>query len=584
MFNSSDKELNPGLARLMRRKGVSVDRLPTPERWEDFLLAVDLCLDGYEKNRELLDASAKISSSKLRKLYEQLKNESSLRLAESERHQQELENDVQQRTADLREAQCELQKINQRLEYDATHDSLTGVHNRMYFIRELNRRFEICRESSWSERIAVCYVDFDKFKRINDTLGHDVGDQLLIAFAERMQAVLSEGDCLARLGGDEFTLLANLSETVDENELATRIAAEFEAPFLCGGMEVAFRASVGVVVASEQHESAEEMMRDADFAMYRAKSKQRLFVLFDQQMRDDARKTLELERELKLAIAERQFVVNFEPIVNTRNGRIYSTEGLARWKHPQKGIIAPDQFLPIAQESGSVVSIDRIILEKACCTFRRWLDEAVVPSDHKININLSNGQLERVDSIPFFLETIEKFGIDSSQVVLEILESHLLDDTGQAAQNIHGLSKLGFEIFVDDFGTGYSSLSYLAKYPIDGIKIDRMFVRDSEEKPEHRELIRSIIAMANALNVKVVVEGVETLEQLKLATDLGCHLVQGFVFTTPMQERRAAAFLRNDSHLDVIQELECLQAIDHVPLADVLTLDAATEANATSLQ
>lgn len=175
----------------------------------------------------------------------------------------------------------------------------------------------------------------------------------------------------------------------------------------------------------------------------------------------------------------------------------------------------PYKFIPIAEESGSIVGVDRIILEKTCETFRRWLDDDVVSHDHKINLNLSCAQLERFDSIPFLLNVTKKFGIDSSQVVLEILETHLLEDTAQASKNIHKLSKLGFEIFVDDFGTGYSSLSYLAKYPIDGIKIDRIFVRDSERKPENRELIRSIVAMAEALNVKVVVEGVETIEQLK---------------------------------------------------------------------
>jgi len=570
MSDSIDQNLNPSLARIMRRKGVAVDEAPTLDRWEDFLLAVNLCLESYEKNRELLDASAKISSTKLRRLYEQLKSESSLRLAESKRHQQELENDVQQRTADLRDAQFALEQTNERLEYDATHDSLTGVYNRMYFIRELNRRFETCRASSWSEQIAVYYVDFDKFKRINDTLGHEVGDQLLVAFVERIQAVLRRGDCLARLGGDEFILLASLADDVDENQLADRITAGFEAPFQCGGMEVAFRASVGVVVANEQHQSAEEIMRDADIAMYRAKKKQRPFVLFDQEMRNDVQEARALERELKVAIAQRHFVVNYEPIVDIRNRRVYSTESLARWEHPEKGIISPGVFLPIAQESASVVGIDRIIFEKTCETFRRWLDDKVVSSDHKINVNLSNGQLERFDSIPFLVKTIEKFGIKSSQVVLEILESHLLDDTGQATRNIHGLSELGFQIFVDDFGTGYSSLSYLAKYPIDGIKIDRMFVRDSEEKPENRELIRSIVAMANALSVKVVVEGVETVDQLKMVSDLGCHLVQGFVFTTPMRKPRAAGFLSNDGHLDVIQELECLEAIGHVSHAEVL--------------
>ena len=570
MSSFPDQKLNTSLARIMRRKGVTIEESPSLDRWEDFLLAIDSCLESYETNRDLFDASAKISSSKLRRLYDQLKIESSLRLAESERHKRELEGDVAKRTEDLRDAQCELTEINKRLKYDATHDSLTGVFNRSYFIRELAERFTDCRESSWEERLAVFYVDFDKFKRINDTLGHEVGDQLLIAFAERMQAVLNPGDCLARLGGDEFTVLANLPGNVTVERVAARMEAEFEAPFQCGGMQVAFQASVGAVVANQQYKSADEMMRDADIAMYRAKNEGLPFVLFDQQLFNDVQETLVLEGDLKVAISERQFVVNFEPIIDIRTNRVCSTESLARWDHPRRGILSPAKFISIAEESGSIASIDRIILEKTCQTFRGWLDAGVVDDEYKINVNFSSGQLERIDSIPFLLRTISKYRLKSSQITLEILESHLLEDTGQANQNIHELSELGFEIFIDDFGTGYSSLSYLAKYPIDGIKIDRMFVRDSEKKPENRELIRSIVAMAAALKVRVVIEGVETIEQLKLVSDLGCHLIQGFIFTQPMRKDRATSFLSNDGHADVLEELACLDATDFAQRAELL--------------
>ena len=562
MTDLFNQKLNVGLARIMRRKGVTADKQPSPDCWEDFLLAIDSCLESYEKNRKLLDASAKISSSKLRLLYEQLKIESSLRLAESERHQHELEGDVRKRTTDLLEAQRELEQINKRLRYDATHDSLTGVFNRSYFIGELNRRFEICRDSAWKNRIAVFYVDLDKFKRINDTLGHEVGDQLLIAFAKRMRNVLNPGDCLARLGGDEFTILSTLTDLADEKKLAGKIVAEFEVPFQCGGMEVAIRASVGCVVANANHAVAQEMMRDADIAMYRAKKKRAPFISFDQQMFDDVQESLALERELKIAISERQFIVNYQPVVDLRNNRICSTESLARWDHPERGTISPYKFINIAEESGCIASIDRIIFEETCRTLRDWLNNSIVSANHKVNVNFSSGQLERFDSIPFLLTTMETFGLKSSQIIIEILESHLLEDTGQASQNIRDLSDLGFEIYIDDFGTGYSSLSYLAKYPINGIKIDRMFVRDAEDKPENQELIRSIVAMAAALNVKVVIEGVETIEQLKLVNDLGCHVVQGYVFSKPMNEQISTRYLNTDGHLEITQELDCLNAID----------------------
>ena len=566
MPDFSNQKLNTGLARIMRRKGVTTDLPPATDVWTDFLLAVNSCLESYEKNRDLLDASAKISSGRLRRLYEQLKIESSLRLADSERHQLELESDVQKRTADLWDAQRELEEINKRLRHDATHDSLTGVFNRSYFIKELNRRFEICRSSSWKNHIAVFYVDLDKFKRINDALGHEVGDQLLIAFAERMRGVLNPGDCLARLGGDEFTILSTLIELTDEKKLADRIVAEFETPFQCGGMEVAIQASVGSVVANENHAVAQEMMRDADIAMYRAKKKSSPFISFDQQMFDDVQESLTLERELKIAISERQFIVNYQPIVDIRNNQICSTESLARWDHPERGTLSPFKFINIAEESGCIASIDRIIFEETCRTLRDWFDNSIVPADHKVNVNFSSGQLERFDSIPFLLKTMEKYNLESSQIIIEILESHLLEDTGQASQNINDLSNLGFEIYIDDFGTGYSSLSYLAKYPIDGLKIDRIFVRDAEEKPENQELIRSIVAMAAALNVKVVIEGVETIEQLKLVNDLGCHIVQGYVFSMPMDEQVTTGYLNFNSHLEITQELDCLKSIDCIDM------------------
>ena len=560
-MSDSKQKSKSDLARIMRRKGVGTDEAPSLERWQDFLSAVESRLGEYEKNRELLDKSVKTSSGQLKQLYEQLKTESNLRLVESKRHQEELENDVRQRTADLHRAQLDLERINERLAYEATHDNLTGVFNRTYFIRVADQRFKSCIENFWNERFAIYYIDFDKFKQINDTLGHEAGDQLLIAFAERMQSVLSEGDCLARLGGDEFTLMTELKGGHDGTELAQKIKRMFEEPFKCRDLEISIQASIGIAVGGRNYKSAEGLMRDADIAMYQAKETGKTFVLFDQQMREKLLESLELERDLKVAVAERQFVVNFEPIVDLKNQTVCSMESLARWKHPHKGTVTPSKFIPIAKECGLVVDIDRIIFEKTCEAFRRWQDETIVSASHKFSVNLASGQLERFDLIPFLLRTIVDKGIESSQVVLEIQESQLLDDSGQASQNIHDLSQLGFEILVDDFGTGYSSLSYLSKYPIDGIKVDRIFVRDAQSKPENRVLIRSIVAMAGALDMKVIIEGVETIEQLKLVNELGCNFVQGFVFTTPMREKQAMKFLKDDGHINVLEELEYLNGL-----------------------
>ncbi len=527
----------------MRRKGVSPDQVPVPARWKDFLLAIDQCLDDYETNRTLLDRSAKTAASQLRELYDQLEAESTLRVAEIERHKKELESDVQSRTADLRNAQRELEQINIRLEHDATHDSLTGVHNRAYFLRELKIRYTQSEAVHWSDHLTLFFVDFDNFKRINDSLGHGVGDQVLVAFATRLRGVFPDGDCVARLGGDEFTVLKNLSDGTDEREIAARISNSLEEPFKIRGMDISIQASVGVATAKGYHRTAEGLMRDADIAMYRAKNTTAQFVVFDHALFNDVQESLTLERELKQALTEQQFSPSFQPIVDLETNLVCATETLVRWNHPERGTVQPIKFVQIAEETGSIVGIDRSMVEQTCSQFRSWLDRGIVAPQHKVNLNVSGSQLERADSIAFLLNTLGAYNIEPSQVVLEVLESHLLDDSWRASSNVFELSDLGFGIYIDDFGTGYSSLSYLAKYPIDGIKIDRVFVRDVETKPENRELIRSIVAMADALGVRVVVEGVETTEQLTLVHRLGCRFVQGFVYSKPLRAPSAERYL-----------------------------------------
>lgn len=556
MPSNHQRPLNTTLARTMRRKGVGLDEVPSIERWTEFVLAIDATLDGYETNRELLDASAKIASSQLRDLYERLKAESSLRLAESDRHKRELEDDVRSRTADLWEARRRLEVINARLQFDATHDSLTGMYNRSFFLSEIQERFARCVEDGWSSRFAVFYADFNNFKRINDSLGHGTGDQLLVAVADRLQGILADGDCLARLGGDEFTIVCAVPKEGDELAFGARVAEQFEAPFDINGMEVELRASVGAVVAHPEHQTVDEIMRDADIAMYRAKGDRLPFVLFDHHLMADIQETLTMERELRVAIAERQFVVHFEPVVDINDNRVCSTESLVRWIHPTHGALHPERFMPTAQESGAIAGIDRLVFDQTCQALRNWIDHGTVTDEHKVNVNVSSAQLGRPDFIPFLVRTLSSYGLTTSHVVIEILETHLLEDVGQAADAVHKLAELGFEVFIDDFGTGYSSLSYLAKYPIHGLKIDRMFVREAEATAHNRELIRSIVAMAEALNVMVIVEGVETLEQLRLVWDLGCRHVQGFVFTESMDASSAEQFLRNGKHRGAVKAID----------------------------
>lgn len=539
---SNSNRLNRMLQRLMRRQGVAVDKIPDFAGWTNFVLAVDQTIKEFSANRELLEQSVQSTSFKLKQAYEDLKTESSLRLAQADLHQQELEDLVQARTSELQTAQHHLEQINQRLAYDATHDDLTGLANRNQLMRELNRSVA---KLSTDEGLGLCFffVDFDRFKQINDRFGHLIGDKVLIQVANRLSTLVGDATCLARLGGDEFVLLMGQLQESEAVKLAQSITAAFTQPIRIRDTEIPMSASVGIVLADAAYPSADDIVRDADIAMYRAKATGNCYQLFDEEMRTEHLERIELERELEIAVREQQFCINFEPIVDTTGSKVFSMESLVRWIHPAKGMISPGRFIPLAEELGLVIEIDRIVFEQTCQQFRQWRGNGITSPDQKFNVNLSCGQLERSDLIPFLLSTLDVSDISPHDIVLEITESYLLADSGQVMKNLNEMNKLGFRIFVDDFGTGYSSLSYLAKYPIHGLKIDQSFVRDLAESSESKELIRSIIAMADALNLQVVTEGVETLAQLQIMTELGCRYIQGFFFTRPMTAMQAETFL-----------------------------------------
>lgn len=401
--------------------------------------------------------------------------------------------------------------------------------------------------------VGLCFffIDFDRFKQINDRFGHLMGDKVLIQVANRLSTLAGDATCLARLGGDEFVLLTGQLTVAEAYKLAQRITAAFAQPLRIRETEISMSASVGIVLGDASYQSADDVVRDADIAMYRAKATGNCYQFFDERMRTEYLEGLELERELETAVREKQFRVNFEPIVDIHQSDIYSIESLVRWIHPDKGIISPGRFISLAEELGLVIDIDRIVFEQTCKQFRQWRASGITRPQQKFNVNLSCGQLERSDIIPFLLSTIDVSGISPHDVVLEITESYLLADSVLVMKNLNEMNELGFSIFVDDFGTGYSSLSYLAKYPIHGIKIDRSFVRDLTESPESKELIRSMIAMADALNLQVVTEGVETLEQLQIMTELGCRYIQGFLFTRPMDAMQAETFLVDQPYREV---------------------------------
>ncbi|MGD1905872.1 MAG: putative bifunctional diguanylate cyclase/phosphodiesterase [Leptolyngbyaceae cyanobacterium] len=550
--DDSSRELNRMLKRLMRRQGVAMGDVPNLANWHDFVIAIDQTLKECSANRKLLEQSVQSTSLKLKQTYNDLKTESRLRLIQADLHQRELKTLVQERTTELQNAQLHLEQVNQRLEYDATHDDLTGLANRNQLMQELNRYIaELGTEADIG--LWFFFIDFDRFKQINDRFGHLIGDTVLIQVAHRLSALVGDAICLARLGGDEFVLLIDQLQEAEAVHLAQSITDAFAQPMRIHDTEILISASVGIVLADASYQSAEEVVRDADIAMYRAKATGNCYQRFDEAMRTEHLERIELERELEIAIREKQFCINFEPIIDTTEPGICSFESLVRWIHPEKGVISPGRFIPLAEELGLVVEIDRIVFEQTCAQFNQWRRNGMAGPDQKCNVNLSCSQLEKADIVPFLLSTIDGSNIRPQDVVLEITESYLLADSGPVIKNLNEINELGFSIFVDDFGTGYSSLSYLAKYPIHGIKIDRSFVRDLAERPQSRELIRSIIAMAEALNLKVVTEGVETVAQLQAIMGLGCRYIQGFLFTRPMNAIQVDAFLVDKPYKDLLK-------------------------------
>jgi diguanylate cyclase (GGDEF)-like protein/PAS domain S-box-containing protein len=428
----------------------------------------------------------------------------------------------------------ERKQSEERLRYDAFHDPLTGLPNRALFTDHV--KLTIARAQRHEEtRFSVLFCDLDRFKVINDSLGHMVGDQLLVEVARRLEGCLRQGDTVARVGGDEFTIL--VEDLTDESEavaLAERIQREVSAAFNVGGREVFTTVSIGVAVGSGGYKDPEDILRDADTAMYRAKSLGKArHVVFDQSMHASAVNLLQIETDLRAALEKKQFFLLYQPIVSLDDFKLCGFEALLRWHHPERGLISPLDFVSIAEETGQIIAVGEWALHQACKQLRRWEREYGLPSPFFISVNLSCKQFNN----PLMLEQVrgvlEKTGISPRQLKLEITESAVMDNMDSATEMLTQLRDLGVQLAIDDFGTGYSSLSYLHRFPINTLKIDRSFVTRMAENTENVEIVRSIVMLAQVLGMDVVAEGVETKEQLKILRDLKCEYGQGYYFSRP---------------------------------------------------
>ncbi|HEY9750136.1 MAG TPA: EAL domain-containing protein [Allocoleopsis sp.] len=430
-----------------------------------------------------------------------------------------------------------------QLVHDAYHDALTGLPNRSLFIDRLKQAIARTRRRS-HHAFAVLFLDLDRFKVINDSLGHLVGDQLLVAIAERLAKCLDPAHTIARLGGDEFTILLDPMEAAnDATTVAEQIHQALQQPFNLNGHEVFTTASIGVAFSGTGYVQPEEVLRDADAALYHAKEQGKArFAVFDTTMHHQAMSLLQLEMALRWAIERQELRVFYQPIVSLTTGRIVGFEALVRWIHPERGLVSPAEFIPVAEETGLIVAIGQGVLIESCQQLRQWQTQFPTASALTISVNLSSRQFSQPDLVEQVAQVLQETGLSPQSLKLEITESGIMNNAESAAL-LRQLQTLKVQLCIDDFGTGYSSLSRLRQFPIHTLKIDRSFVGTMRESVEDAEVVQAIITLAHNLGMDVVAEGIETPEQLAHLRRLHCEQGQGYLFSKPLNSQAAEALL-----------------------------------------
>jgi diguanylate cyclase (GGDEF)-like protein/PAS domain S-box-containing protein len=436
-------------------------------------------------------------------------------------------------------------EVEEQLLHQAFHDSLTDLPNRALFMDRLTHALKRL-ERKPDATLGLLFLDVDRFKVVNDSLGHSLGDELLRAIAGRIQRSVRPGDTVARLGGDEFTILVEDVEGVEGAiRVSDRIQASLAEPFDLSEHRVFASASIGIVMRTPGYRKPEELLRDADLAMYRAKGRGRSrHEIFTPQMHSRAMKLMELESALRDALANDQFRLHYQPIVDLDDGKLVGHEALIRWEHPTRGLVPPGDFLPVAEESGLIVPIGEWVLREACRQAAEWSHLSPEAARLHMSVNLSGRQLMSPTLIEDIRRALRETGLDPALLTLEITENVVMEQAAEAAELLQRLKALGLRLHMDDFGTGYSSLAYLRRFPLDTLKIDRSFVNDMSASPDDAAIVQAIITLAHTLKLGVIAEGIEEPEQIEQLRALGCRLGQGYHFSRPLPAAQAGDRVR----------------------------------------
>ncbi len=479
----------------------------------------------------------------VKKTVEKAKQAERERAEQAEQHVGELEHYV----AELERSGEALRASHENFRHAAYHDALTGLPNRNFFLDELKKLLRDSREST-ENNFAVLFLDLKSFKTINDSLGHSMGDRLIKNVGKRLSFLIRDEDMAARFSGDKFgVILKDLLSRDEATGFADRLAKRLSEPYTLDGRQVFTSVKIGIAYGNSQYLEAEDILRDADIAMYYAKDNQENFVIFDQKMHIRAVTRLQLETDLRFAIERSEFELFYQPIISLETATLTGFEALVRWNHPQRGLVPPNEFIPISESTGLIIPMTVKILHSACTQIVEWQRGSHSAKPLSVAVNLSGKHF----GDPFLVEQINTIigetGINPSSLKLELTESAIMDNAETAILMLKQIKETGVQISIDDFGTGYSSLSYLHRFPIDLLKVDRSFVGAMEENTENGEIVRTVIALAKALNLKVVAEGIESIHQFHQLRILKCEYGQGYLFSKPLPVAEIGRLLEDNN-------------------------------------